>query len=70
MADVLDSVWERILPPTVEVRETKNFGRGVYAKVRISEGTEIAREEPYIRLLNMEAHGKCCDKCFKSSSTL
>ena len=55
--------WQRFFPSTVEVKETKEFGRGVYAREKIPRGTEILRSEPLVHVLETSAVEDYCSCC-------
>ena len=57
------SEWRRFFPPAVEVKETEEYGRGLYASEEIPRGTEILRSEPLVHVLNTSDVDKYCSYC-------
>ena len=57
------SEWRRFFPPTVEVKETEELGRGLYAREEIRRGTEVLRSEPLVHVLNTSDVEKYCSYC-------
>ena len=59
-------MWSRYgVPTSVEVRESEQYGRGVYAKAAISPGIEIMQAEPYVHVLSNDVRGQLCDYCLR-----
>ena len=56
-----------LLPPSLELRRTEEWGRGLYAKGRIYLGTEVMTSESYAHVLNSTERGNYCDFCLSQS---
>ena len=64
----MQSVWrEHGIPSSVEVRESEQYGRGVYARAALSPGVEVMRAEPFVHVLSNDVRGQLCDYCLQKS---
>ena len=52
----------------VEMRHTKKFGRGIYAKKDLKPGDVICIEDPVIKYVNDRNIFMCCFSCMKSNA--
>lgn len=52
---------------SLEVRESEQYGRGLYSRTAISPGVEMMRAEPFVHVLNNDFRGKLCDYCLLES---
>lgn len=55
------------IPSSLEVRESEQYGRGVYAATAFSPGTEVMRAEPIVHVLSNDVRGQMCDFCLNES---
>ena len=63
-----ESEWQLFFPPTLEVKKTEEFGRGVYARQKIPRGTEILRSEPFVCVLDTDELKSYCNFCLKAKT--
>ena len=60
--------WNRYgIPPSLEVKESQQYGRGVYAKTPLRLGVEVLKAEPYVHVLSNDVRGHFCDFCLTES---
>ena len=52
---------------TLEVRESEQYGRGVYAVTAIPPGVEVMEAKPLVHVLSNDVRGQHCDFCLKVS---
>lgn len=55
------------LPSNLELREEEGFGRGVFAKTKIEQGTELLTALPYVHSVSENLRGTACDYCLSPS---
>ena len=61
-------MWKEFsIPSSLEVRESEQYGRGVYARAAVSLGVEIMRAEPFVHVLSNDVRGQLCDYCLGES---
>lgn len=62
---VLSSSIYKLDDNLLEIRETPNAGRGLFAKKRISPGTVILHRTPHVALLDKEHLSVLCSNCMR-----
>lgn len=54
-----------LFPGFLEVRRTRGYGRGVYARQRLPIGRELLSADPVTHVLNSQERGLRCDCCLE-----
>lgn len=62
---VLSNSTYKLDDDLLEIRETPNAGRGLFAKKRISPGTVILHRTPHVSLLDKEHLAVLCSNCMR-----
>ena len=57
--------YRDLFPGFLEIRRTVEFGRGVYAKQRLTLGTELVSADPVTHVVASHERGLRCDYCLE-----
>ena len=52
---------------SLEVRESQQYGRGVYAVTALSPGAAVMQAKPLVHVLSNDVRGHVCDNCLGES---
>lgn len=64
-ANTLPTSIYKLNEQLLEIRETPNAGRGLFAKKRISPGTVLLQRTPHVALLDKEHLSVLCSNCMR-----